>query len=98
VKGASVISLNFEGPEGSDLQPIDQDLACHWLSQNNAAGDWSNSVVSPSPPIGHLEFVRSEARQRKITHDEDEDYPPHRPNGADEVRAVLGVVHAFWFP
>ena len=41
------------------------------------------------------EFVRSEACQRKVTHDEDEDYPPHRPNGSDEVLAVLGVVHAF---
>jgi hypothetical protein len=40
-----------------------------------------------------LEFVRSEACQRKVTHDEDEDYPPHRPNGSDEVRAVLDVVH-----
>ena len=54
MKGASVISLNFEGPEGSDLQPIDQDLACHWFSQDNAAGDGSNLVVSPSPPVGHL--------------------------------------------
>ena len=55
----------------------------------------ATQLLAPSSPIGHLEFVRSEACQRKVTHDEDEDYPPHRPNGSDEVRAVLGVVHAF---
>src|SRR5262245_51671494 len=26
---------------------IDQDLACHWFRQDNAAGDGRNSVVSP---------------------------------------------------
>jgi hypothetical protein len=46
--------------------------------------------------LARLEKVmRGEARQRKVTHDEDDDCPPHRPDGSDEVRAVLGVVHTF---
>jgi hypothetical protein len=40
-------------------------------------------------------FMRGEARQRKVTHHEDEDCPPHCADGSDEVRVVLAIVHAF---
>ena len=42
-------------------------------------------------------FAHSEAGQRKVTQDKDDNYPPHRADSLDEVRAVLGVVHAFNF-
>ena len=36
-------------------------------------------------------FMRSEARQRKVTHDEGDDCPPFRSDGSDEVRLVLAA-------
>jgi hypothetical protein len=39
--------------------------------------------------------MRSEAGQGQVTHDEDEDCPPHRARRSAEVRAGLAVVHAF---